>query len=202
LNRLGHAADFHLQRQIDILPKTDRDVRLLDRLEPGELRANDVGAGCQKWHTESALGVGYRSFRTLRSRYRDGHARHRQPLCVVDAPGDRTGGPLRERGHRPGERCHENEKEECRYTEPSITCHVVRSYVVPVSFMKRFDSSMHRATQVTPKRWNHLPMILRATFVNWIEYKRSRFRLIENPNFKMGRPETVPLCVLKRSSLR
>jgi hypothetical protein len=45
-------------------------------------------------------------------------------------------------------------------------------------------------------------MILRATFVNWIEYKRSRFRLIENPNFEMGRPETVPLIACKYSSLR
>jgi hypothetical protein len=45
-------------------------------------------------------------------------------------------------------------------------------------------------------------MILRATFVNWIEYKGSRFRLIENPNFKMERPETVPLNVCKHTSLR
>src|SRR5262249_55895241 len=111
-------------------PETDRHVRLLHRFEPGKLRANDVGARCQKWHTESALGVRYDSFRTLRSCHRDGHARHRQSLCVGDTPGDRAGGPLRECGHRPAERCYESEKEECRYTEPSITpCHVVRSYV-------------------------------------------------------------------------
>jgi hypothetical protein len=45
-------------------------------------------------------------------------------------------------------------------------------------------------------------MISRETFVNSFEYKRSRFRLIEDPNFKMDRPETVPLNLCKYSSLR
>ena len=40
-------------------------------------------------------------------------------------------------------------------------------------------------------------MISRETFVNSFEYERSRFRLIEDPNFKMDRPETVPLNVLQ-----
>jgi hypothetical protein len=45
-------------------------------------------------------------------------------------------------------------------------------------------------------------MISRETFVNSFEYKRSRFRLSENPNFEMNRPEMVPLVARKYSSLR
>ena len=45
-------------------------------------------------------------------------------------------------------------------------------------------------------------MISRETFVNSFEYKWSRFRFIENPNFEMDRPEMVPLIARKHTSLQ
>ena len=45
-------------------------------------------------------------------------------------------------------------------------------------------------------------MISRETFVNSFVYKRSRFRLTENPKFEMNRLGMVPLITYKYSSLR